>query len=385
METGLQREVRAKLFTPSNTTLEECGERIRQGRLVAFPTETVYGLGADATNEEAVKSIFAAKERPFTDPVIVHVCSIPMALKCLKESKERDFIGKVGDILWPGPLTMIGPVEESYIPLLVGSGTGSVGVRFPAHKLAQELIRVSDRPIAAPSANKFMHVSPTKGSHVYDDLKFEDVAILDGEMSELGVESTVIKIDYAGPHYKVTLLRTGTYDFSEVQSKIQSMPDYANTEFIVLKKKVTNTEHDVAVAPGQLLKHYSPYVQAFLISRITSEEARQKSLILMEADMQTLGVIDFAGHNKELQNKVKLYTDLDSSGDYKVAMKRLYDELRNAEQKEHGLKSILLVNLQKILPERELALNTLADKTFRSAAGVEIYYDENQSFYSKPS
>src|SRR3990167_8183511 len=380
-----KREVRAKLCVPNQTSLEECGERIRQGKLVAFPTETVYGLGADATNEDAVRSIFAAKERPFTDPVIVHVSSVPMALKCLKPSKERDFVGKAGEVLWPGPLTMIGPVEETYIPLMVGSGTGSIGVRYPAHKLAQELIRVSDRPIAAPSANKFMHVSPTKGSHVFDDLKYEDVAILDGEMSDLGVESTVIKIDYVGPHYKVTLLRTGTFDFSEIQSKIQSIAEFSETEFVVLKKRVTNTEHDVAVAPGQLLKHYSPYVQAFLISRIESSVAKEQSLILIEADMQTLGVIDFAGHNKELKDKVKLYTDLDESGDYKAAMKKLYDELRNAEQREHGLKSILLVNLQKILPERELALNTLADKTFRSASGVEIYYDEHQRFYSKPT
>lgn len=385
MEPKVSREVRAKLHVPSVASLEECGERIRQGKLVAFPTETVYGLGADATNEEAVKSIFAAKERPFTDPVIVHVSSVGMALKCLKPSKERDFVEKAGQVLWPGPLTMIGPCNDSYIPLLVGSNTGSIGVRFPAHKLAQELIKVSDRPIAAPSANKFMHVSPTKGSHVFDDLKYEDVAILDGEMSDLGVESTVIKVDYVGPNYRVTLLRTGTFDFHEVQSKIQSVVELADTEFVVLKKKVTNTEHDVAVAPGQLLKHYSPYVQAFLISKVTAAQAKAESLILMEAEMATLGVIDFGGHNKELQGKVKLYSDLDESGDYKVAMKRLYDELRNAEQPEHGLKSILLVNLQKILPERELALNTLADKTFRSASGVEIYYDEHQNFYSRPT
>lgn len=378
----IAKETRAVLLAPTPENLAVCGERIRQGKLVAFPTETVYGLGADATNEEAVKGIFAAKERPFTDPVIVHIADIQMVDKIIVSEKERDFIKQVGSILWPGPLTMIGPINDKYIPRMVGSNTGSIGVRLPSNEIARALIAAAERPIAAPSANKFMHVSPTRGSHVFDDLCKEDVFILDGAMSDLGVESTVIKVDYVGDHYRVSLLRTGTFDFDEIRGKILSQDNLKNTEFIVSKKKVVNSEHDVACAPGQLLKHYSPYVQAFLISKVDKKET--SGMILMEADLSTLGVIDFGRANLSLKSKVKYYVDLDENGDFKAAMKRLYDELRKAENPSEGLKFILLVNLQKILPERDLALNTLADKTFRSASGVEIYYDDECNFYSIP-
>lgn len=378
------KRIRSKLLPITEENLARCGERIRQGKLVAFPTETVYGLGADATNAEAVKSIFAAKERPFTDPVIVHIADIDAVNKIYSGTHEKEFIIKVGALLWPGPLTMIGPINDAYIPRLVGSNTGSIGVRFPNHPIAQALIKASGRPIAAPSANKFMHVSPTKGIHVFDDLKHEDVFILDGEMSDLGVESTVVKIDWAGDHYTVTLLRTGTYDFADVQKAILSIEEYKNTQFIVNKKRVTNTDKDVACAPGQLLKHYSPYVQTFLISQITKEEAHSRGMVLMEeADPSQVGVIDFKRSNMSLKPKCKLYIDLDEDGDFKKAMKNLYNDLRKAEDPKHGLQFIFLVNLQRQLDERELALNTLADKTFRSASGVEIFYDEDLRFYSR--
>lgn len=381
----ISKQVRAELLEPTAESLARCGERIRQGKLVAFPTETVYGLGADATNEDAVKGIFAAKERPFTDPVIVHIADVEMVDKIIEGHEVKRFIKEVGAELWPGPLTMIGPINDSYIPRMVGSNTGSIGVRLPSSEVARALITAAGRPIAAPSANKFMHVSPTRGIHVFDDLKHEDVVILNGEMSDLGIESTVVKVDWQADTqtYRLTLLRTGTYDFDLVQSKIRKMEAYKDTEFVVMKKRVTNTEEDVACAPGQLLKHYSPYVQAFLISRLTSQDD-MIDMIKMEADCDTLGVIDFNKINVELKAKVKYYVDLDEAGDFKAAMKRLYDELRIAEDPKLGLKNILLVNLQKVLTEEQLALNTLADKMFRSASGVEIYYDEEGSFFSKP-
>ena len=376
---------KAVLLKVNEESLAFCGQRIREGKLVAFPTETVYGLGADATNEEAVKSIFAAKERPFTDPVIVHIADIDQIEQIYSGVHEKEFVRQVGAKLWPGPLTMIGPINESYIPKIVGSNTGTVGVRMPRHAVAQALIRAANRPIAAPSANKFMHVSPTKGSHVFDDLKNEDVVILDGEMSDLGVESTVIRVEWLDDHYRVTLLRTGTFDFTEVQAAIQSFPNLTNTEFVVNKKKVTNTEHDTAIAPGQLLKHYSPYVQTFLISRVSKAEAQKDLLVKMEdADASKVGIIDFNKVNAVLKGKCKLYTDLDEEGDFKKAMKNLYNELRRTEDPQLDLKFVFLVNLQRQLDERELALNTLADKTFRSASGVEIFYDEDLTFYSKP-
>jgi tRNA threonylcarbamoyl adenosine modification protein (Sua5/YciO/YrdC/YwlC family) len=382
----MEREtVKAVLLPATKENLETCGKRIRDGLLVAFPTETVYGLGADATNEKAVSSIFAAKERPFTDPVIVHIADLQFVDRCFADGKEKDFIREVGALLWPGPLTLIGPVNEAYIPRMVGSNTGSIGVRFPSNRIAQELIRAAGTPIAAPSANKFMHVSPTKGSHVFDDLKFEDVHILDDEMSDLGVESTVVKVDWQAENYRVTLLRTGTFDFKAVQEKIASLPKYRNVEFVVNKKRVANSEHESACAPGQLLKHYSPYVQTFLISQIPKEQAESRGMTLMSSEGVKFGVIDFHRTNLRLQASSGFYTDLDQNGDFKAAMKSLYNELRRAESPEHGLSFIFLVNLQRLVDENELPLNTLADKTYRSASGVEIFYDEHLNFYSQPA
>lgn len=378
----LKREVRAKLVKVDEGSLAEAGERIRAGRLVAFPTETVYGLGADATNEEAVKSIFAAKERPFTDPVIVHIADFEILNQIFLPSPETEFIKDFGKLVWPGPITFIGPCNPSYIPLLVGSNTGSIGVRYPANKVAQELIKAAKRPIAAPSANKFMHVSPTSGPHVFDDLKYEDVLILDSECSELGVESTVVKVEYckAESQFKVILLRTGTFEVSELERQLLNLHQYKNVRLVINKKKVKNTEQEVAVAPGQLLKHYSPYVQTFLLSRLQQVTDEYQ---LMESDLNGIGVVDFNQTNIELQDKVKYYRDLNPAGDYKAAMKSLYSVLREAEDPAIGLRNLFLVNLQTILGEYELAVNTLADKTFRSAAGVQIYYDEGLRFYSK--
>ena len=375
-----KKEVKARLVQPNAAALEECGKRIREGKLVAFPTETVYGLGADATNEEAVKSIFAAKERPFTDPVIVHIADLDMVDKIIKTEKEKTFIKEVGKVLWPGPLTMIGPVNDEFIPRMVGSNTGSIGVRYPNHPIAQALIRAAKTPIAAPSANKFMHVSPTKGSHVFDDLKYEDVVILDGEMSDLGVESTVVHVEWVETHYRVTLLRTGTFDFEDIKHKVLSLPQFSSTEFTI-RKRQTNTEKDTSVAPGQLLKHYSPYVLTFLASPI---EHVTPDYTLQEYDVDTIGVIDFGRHNVALKSLAKHYVDLDEEGDYKRAMQRLYDELRRAETIP-GLKALLLVNLSRILGERELSLNPLADKTFRSAAGAELFYTPDLKIYTSPN
>lgn len=125
------KEVVAQILEPTEENLMTCGQRIRDGKLVSFPTETVYGLGADATNKKAVLSIFEAKGRPLTDPVIVHIADETTIDKILLDTPERRLIKYIGSKLWPGPLTMIGPCNTKYIPSIVGSNTGTVGVRWP--------------------------------------------------------------------------------------------------------------------------------------------------------------------------------------------------------------------------------------------------------------
>lgn len=150
--------------------MERAGELIRSGKLVSFPTETVYGLGANALDEEAVKSIFATKKRPLSDPVIVHIDKKEEGLQFVDITPGvKEVYNFLADSFWPGPLTMILKANFNIIPRVVTAQTDFVGIRLPQHDVARKLIRVAQRPIAAPSANLFAHVSPTSAVHVFND------------------------------------------------------------------------------------------------------------------------------------------------------------------------------------------------------------------------
>ncbi|MFM8629491.1 MAG: L-threonylcarbamoyladenylate synthase, partial [Candidatus Limnocylindrus sp.] len=179
---------------------------LREGKLVAFPTETVYGLGADATNPIAVARIFAAKGRPTFDPLIVHIADrsdLPRVLSSSALSDPR--VSALADAFWPGPLTIVAPASGA-IPELVRAGLPSVGVRLPAHETARELIRGAGTPFAAPSANLFGQLSPTSASHVLEQLSGRIDALLVAEPSRVGVESTVVSVLPGEP---ARLLRPG--------------------------------------------------------------------------------------------------------------------------------------------------------------------------------
>ena len=207
----------AERLTTSKRDMEVAGEKLRSGGLVAFPTETVYGLGANALDEVAVKNIFVAKERPLTDPLIVHVPDSKTALELLEFSneEEREVFCTLADNFWPGPLTIVAKASDK-IPDLVTASTGMVGTRCPNHSVARELLRVAKVPIAAPSANRFGHVSPTRAQHVLDDLGHSDIAVLDGGSDidcAVGIESTVLKIDTVARHLHV-FRRGGTSELA---------------------------------------------------------------------------------------------------------------------------------------------------------------------------
>jgi len=217
--------------------VHEAAEIIRKGGVVAFPTETVYGLGADAFNPRGVARIFEIKQRPFFDPLIVHVAhlraldqlvkSVPSIALCLIEK------------FWPGPLTLVLPKREE-VPEIVTAGLPNVAVRMPKHPLARSLIEQSGCPMAAPSANPFGYVSPTTAEHVRDQLGDQVDLILDGGPCEVGVESTIISFVEKAP----TLLRPGGVPLEEIES-------------LIGKVEVRLGEEKVS-APGMLPKHYAP-------------------------------------------------------------------------------------------------------------------------------
>jgi L-threonylcarbamoyladenylate synthase len=216
-------------------------ELIRAGRLVAFPTETVYGLGANALDPDAVARIFVAKGRPRTSPLIVHVDSIDMARTLASGwSENADLLARR---YWPGPLTLVVP-KRPEIPDIVTAGLPTVGLRMPAHPLALELIRAAGVPIAAPSANRFTQLSPTAAAHIPESLA--DYT-LDGGPARVGIESTVLSLVN-----EPLLLRPGVIPITELESLIGPI------------RQVEPPAEGAHAAPGMHARHYRPATPLYL-------------------------------------------------------------------------------------------------------------------------
>jgi len=224
--------------TPKIEDIRFAADIVKDGGIVAFPTETVYGLGADALDPVAVARIFEIKKRPSFDPLIVHVDSIYTIDEISSSFDERANI--LAEAFWPGPLTMVLP-KSDIVPDIVTSGLDTVAVRMPSHVVAMELIRETGRPIAAPSANPFGYISPTTAEHVIEQIGGEVDLILDGGSCPVGVESTVL--DLTGD--EVTLLRPGGLSLEEIESMVGDV-------------KILNAESERPHSPGQLPSHYAP-------------------------------------------------------------------------------------------------------------------------------
>jgi L-threonylcarbamoyladenylate synthase len=223
-------------------TVEQAGALIRAGKLVAFPTETVYGLGANALDAAAVERIFTAKKRPRTSPLIVHVASIEMARELAAAWPSA--ADELARRYWPGPLTLVVP-RKPVVPDVVTAGLPTVGLRMPAHPIALELIRAAGVPIAAPSANRFTELSPTAAGHVPDELAD---AVLDGGPAAVGIESTVLSL--AGDP---TLLRPGVIPLPEIEALIGPV-------------KVVGSMEGAHASPGMHERHYRPRTPLVLIA-----------------------------------------------------------------------------------------------------------------------
>ncbi|MCA9272247.1 MAG: threonylcarbamoyl-AMP synthase [Phycisphaerales bacterium] len=211
---------------------------LAEGGVVAFPTETVYGLGADALNPDAVAKVFAIKGRPSHNPLIVHVASIEMAKAVASE--WPDAAEKLAQTFWPGPLTIVVP-KQGRVPSVVTGGGDTVALRMPAHEIARKLIKTFGGPIVGPSANASGTVSPTAASHVTQSLG-ESVPVLDGGPCERGIESTVVRV----AQDSVNILRLGVIGRDEIARVVP-----------VVETHATNDE-DPLPSPGMLTRHYAP-------------------------------------------------------------------------------------------------------------------------------
>lgn len=269
-----------------SSNIQRAATYIQEGKIVAFPTETVYGLGANAFNPLAVAKIFEIKERPSFDPLIIHIARLHQLEKLVLSADERLYT--LAEKFWPGPLTMVLP-KSNIVPDIVTSGLSTVGIRMPANTIALELIHKSDCPIAAPSANKFGHISPTTAFHVKKQLPNVDY-ILNGGKTTVGIESTIIKLT----DYGFQILRHGIITQEDIETTV---PFDGDSKF------------ETASAPGMLKSHYSP-VKKFLIA--------DKSPL--NIDKSTAGLISFSGKYENGYRKVIKVSERNDLKDYAVNM-----------------------------------------------------------------
>ncbi len=234
---------------PEPKVIQQAADIIRRGRLVAFPTETVYGLGANALDEHALARIFSAKERPANDPIIAHVAAVKDLTRLAKDIPNQAY--KLAQMFWPGPLTMV-LHRAANVPPNIAAGLNTVAVRMPSHPVACALIEAAGVPIAAPSANKFTRPSSTTAAHVLEDLDGHVDLVLDGGETPIGIESTVIDLTQTPP----VVLRPGGLLFEDIQQVIP--------EATIMPMQISIGTETPSSSPGMMTKHYSPRADVLL-------------------------------------------------------------------------------------------------------------------------
>ncbi|MCO6495553.1 MAG: threonylcarbamoyl-AMP synthase [Bacteroidetes bacterium] len=295
----------------TGTDIFEAEYCLREGKLVAIPTETVYGLAANAYNLEAVASIFSAKNRPFFDPLILHCANKEAAFSLFKEFPDE--YDKLADAFWPGPLTLAAP-KNAIIPDLITAGSPIVAVRVPAHPLTLSLLQLLDFPLAAPSANPFGYVSPTTAKHVFEQLGGKIDYIIDGGECKVGIESTILGYK----DNKIQLWRLGG-------TSIENIEDILEHKIDIQINKSSNPD-----SSGQLDKHYSPNTKMILLD---DEDFRSYIHSLSEKVRTNKALLVFG--NKKTETGFREQLNLSVSGNYNEAAHNLYAFIRNLDSKNY--------------------------------------------------
>jgi len=456
--------VAARVVDCGPSGLSESAELLARGGLVAFPTETVYGLGANALNVSSVAAIFAAKQRPATDPLIVHISdkSEMYALFDFGSAEAQRVCEVLTDKFWPGPLTIIHKASSS-VPALVTSNTGFVGLRSPQHSVARALLRLSKLPIAAPSANRFGHVSPTSAEHVMSDLgQTAGLVVIDDDPNitggcQVGIESTVCRVSsdggivtvlrcgavtgesiaqalggsirvQMGNNHLLTVRTSGGHSYgSESEGQVATSTLTVNSRGSVnantnrgIEAKAAATveaeeevaaeaeveaeaEAEAVVAPGQMLKHYSPDLPTFIVTSVKPDCSSSSSSAISSASARSSFssssivkgsackndehnengnplllsqclVLDFGGSLRHLQEGAAWYYDLSPSGTTPEAYRQVFSWLRAAESaaaKSRGVQAVLLPNLEEEAT-RSQQVRALWERLHRAASGVGV-------------
>lgn len=319
-----------QILAPTAENIARVADALKNGDIAAMPTETVYGLAGNALDARAVAKIFDAKQRPTFDPLIVHlseqtpVDTLVDIKKLSKLARERLEILKKN--YWPGPLTLVLP-KLALVPDLVTSGLNSVAIRVPRHSIAQALLTQSGLPLAAPSANRFGRISPTKAQDVMNELQGRLDWILDGGPCEIGVESSVLELRVDG---SLNLLRPGGISQLEIEKLLQTQ---VGRELSLVEK--------ASPSPGLLENHYAPGCPLFLLSGPAlrgSEPDRVFNEVLRKRPGR-LGVLLYSGKPQKIQSQLSLILglpvvalSLSENGDPLEAAKNLFSHLRQLDQ-----------------------------------------------------
>ncbi len=313
--------------------IQEAGTFLKEGKLVAIPTETVYGLAANALDEDAVLSIFEVKKRPHFDPLIVHIANMADIKDYIIDFPEIAL--KLAEKFWPGSLTLLLP-KSRLIPDLVTAGSKFVGIRIPNHSLTLELLNSLQFPLAAPSANPFGYISPTNPQHVADQLGDSIEYILDGGECSVGIESTIIGFEEDLP----VVMRLGGISIDEIEK-------------VAGPVKLQLNQSSDPIAPGQLKSHYSPKKDFF---------AGDLEILLAEKSVSNAGVISFS--KKYEAENISQNWILSPSEDIHEAARNLFRIMREADESEVG------IICAEYVPEEGLGL-AINDRIRRAAANID--------------
>lgn len=374
----------AEIMDPTDENIKLCAEDLKNGKIVGIPTETVYGLGANALNTEAVKKIFEYKGRPLSDPLIVHVTSVDMARNLTNIDEETTkLFNLLAEKFWPGPLTIVLKANFDVISPILTASTEFIGIRYPNHKLAQKIIDYSGVPIAAPSANKFCHISPVNPYHVFEDFKEFPVKIINGGVCNFRMESTVIKI--LSNEKLIQILRMGAISQNDIKNfllekgldfevelfkKINHNHNFITKEIDFENKLKAEIELSQE-APGQFIKHYSPKLDTYIYG-----ENETNNIFEINKNIK-IDEIVFLDYKKILYNKFshlvvdkQNFLDLSSTGSSEEVMLNLYDYLHKCENFENS-KIIVICDIDLHMENNPHKV-TLVDRVVKAAAERKI-------------
>ena len=298
-------------FVDNSENYTQAVDLLNNGEIVAFPTETVYGLGAVATNEQAVKKIFAAKGRPSDNPLIVHIGTVEEV--SLYTTNISEVAQKCMDAFWPGPLTLVMHAKPNVLAPSVTAGLDSVGIRMPDHPVALELLQTLKKPLAAPSANRSGKPSPTKAEHVFEDLQNIIPCILDGGMTGIGLESTVLDVTLDTP----VILRPGGVTKEMLEAVIGPV-----VEPSLEQQKIESTPK----APGMKYTHYAPDAPVYLID--ANKEAIEKAITELKPEHK----VALLAPDSFKEINADYYFSFGNAQDLEQMSASLYDALRACDK-----------------------------------------------------